>query len=105
MNSPSVPWVLHSLPSSSSLTRSIKLRLARSANYDTPSGNSVNLYHGAKPFMRSRQSLSHSRISKRLCNFKIHYRIHKSPLVVPTVTCHQVVLRLRIEEVVFRYGE
>jgi hypothetical protein len=44
------------------------------------------LTHGAKPFLRSRQLCSYSRTSSILCNPKVHFRVHKSPPPVPTLS-------------------
>jgi hypothetical protein len=41
------------------------------------------LPHGAESFWRSRKFCSYSRISQHLWNLKVHYRVHKSPPLVP----------------------
>jgi hypothetical protein len=42
-----------------------------------------NQLHGAKPFLRSCHLCSHSRISNMSQEPKVHYRVHKSPPLVP----------------------
>jgi hypothetical protein len=44
------------------------------------------LTHGAESFWRSRQFCSYSRISQHLRNPKVHYRVHKSPPLVSTLS-------------------
>jgi hypothetical protein len=44
------------------------------------------LTYGAEPFLRSRQLCSHSRTSQHFMNTKAHYRVHKSPPLVPILS-------------------
>jgi hypothetical protein len=46
----------------------------------------TNLLHGAEPFLRSRQLCSYSRTSQHLLHPKVHYRVHKSPPLVPILS-------------------
>jgi hypothetical protein len=48
--------------------------------------NNNNQLHAAEPFLRSRQLRSYSRISQHVMNPKVHYRLHKSPPLVPVLS-------------------
>jgi hypothetical protein len=42
-----------------------------------------SLTHEAEPFLRSRQFCSHSRTSQHFMEPMVHYRVHKSPPLLP----------------------
>jgi hypothetical protein len=43
----------------------------------------TNQLRGAESFMRSRQLFTYSKSSKHFANPNVHYRVHKSPTLVP----------------------
>jgi hypothetical protein len=61
----------------------------------------TNSLHRGEPFLRSRQLCSYSRISQHFMKPRVHYRVHKSPPLVPirfpiriTLPAHFILLDL-----------
>jgi hypothetical protein len=59
-----------------------------------------SLTHGAEPYLRSRKLCSYSELPNILWNPKVHYRVHKSPLMISNLsqvnvinTSHHISLR------------
>jgi hypothetical protein len=77
------------LPARRGLTRMLE-SLPCSGISKTQIGNSLlnlsNQLHGAEPFLRTHKLFSYSRTTQHFMEPEVHYRVHKSPPLVPILS-------------------
>jgi hypothetical protein len=62
------------------------LRFSQRCLRRVPSSGISSLTHGTELFLRSCQLCTHSRTSQRFTEHEVHYRVHKSPPLVPILS-------------------